>query len=96
MGRQKIKSEDEIMADNFVEKTTDGIMDNLKDAIIESEKIINKTVKLIFKHNRTFELIIGKKNHIFGPKEGKDFPAEIIKHPDFLQQKDYFIVKEVK
>jgi hypothetical protein len=56
----------------------------------------DEMVNLIFKHNRTFELTIGKKNFVFGPKECKKFPAKYLKHPDFLQQKDYFIVKEVK
>jgi len=103
MGKQKSNGKVERVEewpDAVVEEIKNIPVDSFKKAIIEdavdNKKIAEKTVNIIFKHNRTFELTIGKKIFIFGPKECKEFPAKYLKHPDFLQQKDYFIIKEVK
>jgi hypothetical protein len=52
------------------------------------------TVQLVFKYNRRMELYVGREMFIFEPHEEKSVPAEVVKHPDFIAMKSYFVVKE--
>ena len=53
----------------------------------------DKTVKIMFLYNRKFDLHVGREMKTFMGRESKDVPASWLKHPDFLQQKQYFSVK---
>jgi hypothetical protein len=61
----------------------------------ENRKETVRTITITFRYNRSFDLHIGKKITIFGPRESKPIPVRWLKHRDFLQQKSKFIVKGV-
>lgn len=52
------------------------------------------TVQLVFKYDRRMELSVGREVIIFNPHEEKTVSAEIVKHPDFISMKSYFVIKE--
>lgn len=72
----------------------------MSDSLIkkkESKSLSSKKYKISFNQNRSFELKVGRKMFVF--RDGKKehiVTEDIIKHPDFIQQKNYFSVKEVK
>jgi len=47
---------------------------------------------LIFRENRTFELKVGRTIYLFGPHQSVEIPETVLNHPDFLQQKKFFII----
>jgi len=64
----------------------------------EEPKKVKRTskVKLIFRRNRPFELVIRNKViHRFSPYGELDVDSEIINHVDFQSVKDKFLIKEV-
>lgn len=69
--------------------------DKVVEKKIEKKKI-DKRFEVSFRQNRSFELRIGRKTIFFLDGEKKAILSESeINHPDFIQQKDYFSVKEV-
>ena len=70
-----------------------------KSGILEKSEIQkvpkSETVKVMFRENRKFDLHIGRNVIIFRGRELKTISKEWLKHPDFLQQKNKFIVKGI-
>lgn len=56
---------------------------------------IAKTVMIMFRESRKFDLHVGREMITFMGRESKPVPAAWLKHPDYLQQKKYFIEKGV-
>lgn len=54
-----------------------------------------KTVMVMFRENRKFDLHVGREVVTFRGRENKEIPVAWLKHPDFLQQAKKFIVKGV-
>ena len=54
---------------------------------------ISSTVNIMFRESRKFDLHVGREMITFRGREIKPVPASWMKHPDFLQQKKYFIIK---
>ena len=52
---------------------------------------------LIFRHNRSFELHIGRDVYAFGPNQAMEVPERVVKHPDFAESpvRELFNVREV-
>lgn len=52
---------------------------------------------LVFRHNRSFELHIGRDVYAFGPNEAREVPERVVKHPDFAESpvRELFNVREV-
>lgn len=76
-------------------------MDNLHEEVEEKNKIgknkpvyaasqKSEMVTLLFKQNRSYELRIGQQFYCFGPSGKVQVPAEVLKHPDFESQKNFF------
>lgn len=82
MGKQKYPSDDE------------GA--DMKTAEFKSNyPASDKKYKLVFKHNRTFELHIkGKIVHTFAPNGSAILGSDIVEHPDFEPVRAYFNIKE--
>lgn len=54
-----------------------------------------KTVKVMFRENRKFDLHVGRDVITFRGRELKDIPIEWLKHPAFIRQSKKFVVKGV-
>jgi hypothetical protein len=48
---------------------------------------------IMFRQNRSFELHVGRQTLFFGPYGIQDVGEDVIKHPDFIQQQQYFSIK---
>lgn len=55
----------------------------------------SKTVMVMFREDRKFDLHVGRNVIVFRGRENKPIPIEWLKHPDFLQQAKKFVVKGV-
>ncbi len=55
----------------------------------------SKKVFVTFRENRKFDLHVGREMETFRGRETRAIPIAWLSHPDFLQQKRYFIVKGV-
>lgn len=53
----------------------------------------DKKIRIMFRESRKFDLHVGRIMVTFRGRESKSVPAAWLKHPDFLQQKKYFVVK---
>jgi len=60
----------------------------------EKTYVQSAEVTLIFKQNRKFHLHIGNTTLAFNGGERVRVPRWVIEHPDFEDQKKYFLVKE--
>lgn len=54
-----------------------------------------KKYEIIFKENRSYELYVGRMRIVFAPMGVQKVDSWVINHPDFIQQKDKFLVREV-
>jgi hypothetical protein len=54
-----------------------------------------ESVSLVFMQNRKFDLHVGREVVVFNGREQKPIPREWLDHPDFLQVRNYFVVKGV-
>lgn len=67
-----------------------------KSSTVNTKKTVSKkTVSLIFRENRKFDLHIGRELMTFGPRERKEVPESWIKHPDFSNVAKYFVVRGI-
>lgn len=56
----------------------------------------DKKYMVTFKYNRSFDLYVGQKFFHFKPNESRDdFTESDMQHPDFIQQQEYFSVREI-
>lgn len=58
-------------------------------------KPIIKNATITFKENRKYDLYVGREGITFRGKETKQVPISWLTHKDFIQVKDYFLVKGV-
>lgn len=58
-------------------------------------KPVTKTVKVVFRQNRKFDLHIARQVIEFGPHETREIPAAWLDDPAFKQAAKYFTVKGV-
>jgi hypothetical protein len=54
-----------------------------------------KTVSIIFRENRKYDLHVGGKITVFKGRERKSVPVSLTKHKDFIQVQRLFVVKGV-
>ena len=54
-----------------------------------------QTVTIRFRENRKFDLHVGREVVVFMGGETKPIPREWLEHPDFIQVRDYFVIKGV-
>lgn len=54
-----------------------------------------KKYMIMFKENRSFDLYVGRSYNHFGPHGQLEVDSEFINHPDFIQQKKYFAIREL-
>lgn len=59
----------------------------------EKKPRIDKKIIITFKENRSTELMIGRKTYFFSPYESQEILESELKHPDFIQQSNYFTIK---
>ncbi len=52
-------------------------------------------VKIMFRERRKFDLHVGREMITFRDRELKEIPKSWLKHPDFIQVKNKFVVKGV-
>ena len=66
-----------------------------KDVYKQSENntLGNNEIEIVYKLNKKKELKINTNFYIFNGKESKIVSSDILKHPDFLSQEKYFIIK---
>jgi hypothetical protein len=75
--------------------------DNVKETFKASERskdevypsVSSDMVTLVFKKNRTKELHVNKKIYRFEGPQAKEVPRSVIEHPDFENQRKYFLIK---
>lgn len=79
-------------ADNSVERNSDS---SVKKGDKKFEQSREVDYRLVFKHNRSYELHVWQSVFRFEPMGSLVVPEWVINHPDFKQQADKFIVKEV-
>lgn len=60
----------------------------------DSKSVKSNTYIVMFKQNRTFELSIGRSFFVFPPYGKHELTEDQINHPDFIQQKKYFSVRQ--
>lgn len=75
-------------ADNYDDESTGG-------AEMKFEPSREKDFELVFKENRSFELHVGRSVFAFAPMGSNVVPEWVVNHPDFIQQSDKFIKREV-
>jgi hypothetical protein len=59
------------------------------------EQTKERSFKLVFIQNRSYELHVWQSCFKFEPMGSLVVPGWVVTHPDFIQQSDKFIVKEV-
>ena len=64
-----------------------------KDVFKQSETLGSNEIEIVYKLNKKKELKISTNFYIFNGKESKIVSSDILKHPDFLSQEKYFIIK---
>ncbi len=73
--------------------------DELKKPEREQKPAIKKKGRylLAFRHNRSFELHIGRDVYAFGPNQAMEVPERVVKHRDFAESpvRELFTVREV-
>jgi hypothetical protein len=69
--------------------------DNDVDDLI-LEPLSNEALYTVtFNQNRSFELFIGRKMFFFTPYSSNLLTREEVEHSDFIQQSEYFSIKEI-
>lgn len=51
----------------------------------------------MFRHNRSFELHVGREVYFFGPNGTREVPERVVKHRDFAESpvRELFTIREV-
>lgn len=65
------------------------------NAVVEKVEKKKKRYLLTFNQNRTKELFVGRETFVFPPNSSREVGEDVIKHPGFISQAEYFNVKEI-